>query len=137
MRVANWNPNRFDQEFENVSINRLLDASYVIKGDAVRKLRSQIGKGVTTGINRPVYKTGKYAGRYWTSREFGELIKSVRVTRKKTPSGRAFSKKRNIRVYAGHKKAYYADIFEWHNPFLRPAVTATLSRVEKIIGVRR
>jgi hypothetical protein len=134
MRVENWNPNAMDKTFEDITMSRLIDASYVVKDEAARQLRGHIGSGKTTGINRPIYKTGPYAGVEWTKRNFGELLQSVRVVRDKTPSGKAFSKKRNVRIYAGHFLAYYADIFEYTKPFMRTALDATLSRVKSIIG---
>lgn len=137
VKVAEWNPNKFDATFEHVAVERLVKASRIIRAATKRRLAAQIGKGDTTGINRPVYRSGKYAGKAWTAREFGQLMKSVRIVRKKTPSGRAFSKKRNIRVYAGHYLAFYADIFEFYQPFMRPALAETLHMVEQTIGVKK
>ena len=144
MRIQYWNPNTLDQHFEDICVSRLLDAAYVVKDATVRHLRSQIGKGETTGISRPMYKTGRYKDQPWTSREPGRLIKSIRVTRKKTKSGKAFSKKRNVRVYAGsyppgvndEENAYYAAIVEFYTPYMRPALASTLSQVKQIIGVK-
>ena len=136
MRVEYWNPNTMDETFENVAIERLVEASEVIAKNARIKLRQNIGQGWTTGISRPVYKTGPYAGKEWTAREFGQLLKSIRVTRKKSKSGRAFSRMRNVRVYAGHYLAYYADIFEFYRPFMRPAVAQSISEVKSIVGAK-
>ena len=127
MRVANFNPNRFDQEFENVSIKRLVEAAEVIAGATRRNC--PIGT-----ISRPMYKSGPYAGQYWTARDVGELKRSIRVVRRRTKSGKAFTRKRNVRVYAGHKKAYYASIVEHSKPFMRPAQSSTLSQVKTIVG---
>ena len=128
MRIENWNPNSWDQTFENVSMKRLLDAAEVIAKATRRKC--PVGT-----ITRPMYKSGPYAGQFWTARDAGELKRSVRVVRQKTKSGKAFSRKRNLRVYAGHKKAYYASIVEYSKPYLRPAQAATLSQVKAIIRV--
>ena len=128
MRLEHFNPNKFDQAFENVSIKRLVEAAEVIAAATRRKC--PVGT-----ITRPIYKSGPYAGQFWTARDAGELRKSVRVVRKRTKGGKAFTRKRNIRIYAGHKKAYYASIVEHATPFMRPAQTATLSEVKAIIGV--
>jgi len=136
MRVESWNPNIADQTFENVAVSRLLSAAYVVKDATVRKLRSRIGEGKTTGISRPVYKTGKYANQPWTARDFGQLLRSVRVTKKETKTGKALWRKRNVRIYAGNYLAYYADIFEFSKPFMRPALASSLSEVKEIIGAR-
>jgi len=135
MRIANWNPNVQDKTFENVAVERLVKAANVIRAATKRNLAASIGSGETTGINRPVYRTGKDAGTFWTAREFGMLLSSVRVVRKKTPSGKAFSKKKNVRVYAGHKKAFYAEIYEFYKPFMRPAEATTRAAVDQIIGI--
>ena len=136
MRVESWNPNIADQTFENVAVSRLLSAAYVVKDATVRKLRSRIGEGKTTGISRPVYKTGKYANQPWTARDFGQLLRSVRVTKKETKTGKALWRKRNVRIYAGNYLAYYADIFEFSKPFMRPALASSLSEVKEIIGAK-
>jgi len=129
MRIERWDPNKFDQAFENIAIERLVEAAEVVASAARRKCK--VGT-----ISRPMYKTGDYPGVPWTARKPGQLKKSIRVVRKKTKSGRAFSKKRNVRVYAGNFLAYYADIVEFHDPFMRPALSATLGKVKAIIGAK-
>lgn len=137
MRVENWNPNRADQEFENVAVERLVKAANVV--------RANIRRRCPTGtVSRPMYRTGPYANQSWTSRDNGRLRRSVRVTRKKTKSGRAFSKKRNVRVYAGsyppgirdQDDAYYVAIVEYYTPFMRPAMDASIPMVKTLIGTR-
>jgi len=129
MRVENWNPNVMDQEFENVAIERLVGAAEVVANSARRKCPEGT-------ISRPMYKSGPYAGQDWTARDAGQLKKSVRVVRKKTKSGKAFSRKRNVRVYAGTKKAYYASIVEYSKPFMRPALAQSIAEIRNILGVR-
>jgi hypothetical protein len=124
MRVASWDPSVFD-DYIKIVYEGLLDASYIIKDDAVRKLRSQIGLGKTTGISRPVYKRGKYAGKFWTARQFGNLIKSIRVSEK-------YGEQKNVRVYAGSKMAFYGPIFEYDKPYLRPAFYKTVNKLASI-----
>ena len=129
MRVENFNPNAFDESFENVAIERLVDAAEVVANSARQKC--PVGT-----VSRPMYKRGPYAGKTWTSRDKGRLKKSIRVVRLKTKSGKAFSKKRNVRVYAGHFTAYYAKIVEHTKPFMRPALASSLGEVKNIIGAR-
>jgi len=137
MRIEAWNPNKADQEFENVAIERLVKAAEVVANAARRKC--PVGT-----ISRPMYKTGPYAGQPWTSRDAGRLKKSIRVVRQKTKSGKAFSKKRNVRVYAGsyppgikpQEDAYYVSIVEHTRPFMRPALEGTMSEVKQIIGAK-
>jgi len=129
MRVVEWNPNKADQEFENVAVDRLVQAAEVVAG-AVRR-RCPVGT-----ISRPMYKAGPYAGQAWTARDAGQLKKSVRVTRKKTKSGKALSKKRNVRIYAGSFLAYYSSIVEHYTPFMRPGFEASVGEVKQIIGAK-
>ncbi len=127
MRVESWNPSSMDENFENVSLGRLAAAARVIA------LATSSNCPVGT-ISHPMYQRGKYANQNWTSRDAGRLKKSVRVTRKRTSGGRAFSRKKSIRVYAGHYMAWYANIVEHYTPFMRPAQSQTLSEVKAIIG---
>ena len=129
MRVQNWNPSKFDQSFEDVSVERLVKAAEIIK-------RSTKAKCPVGTITRPIYRTGRYAGQFWTARDRGELKRSVRVVRRKTKSGKSLTKKRNVRIYVGHKKAFYARIVEYSKPFMRPAFTQSLPAVRAEIGVR-
>lgn len=129
MRVELFNPDRYDIDFENISMDRLVEAANVV-ADEVRR-RCPVGT-----ISRPMYKTGPYAGQPWTARDAGQLKKSIRVTRLKTKSGKAFSRKRNVRVYAGNFLAYYARIVEHSRPFMNPALTQTYSEVKSILGAK-
>ena len=127
MRVASWTPTRWDETFENVAIERLVDGAEIIAGAARRKC--PVGT-----ISRPA------AGKLWTSRDPRRLKKSIRVVRKKTKSGRAFTKKRNVRVYAGHYLAFYARFVEYGTvktsakPFMRPALSGSAAAVKAAVG---
>jgi len=136
MRVEYWRPEEAYKDFSYIAKERVLKAAHVIKDATVRKLRSQIGTGKTTGISRPMYETGKYAGVAWTKRDFGELLESVRVVQRKETYGHEVWAKQNVRVYTGNYLAYYASIFEFSKPFMRPAVAETLNRVKDILGTR-
>jgi len=129
MRVENWNPNKFDETFENIAIGRLVEAAEIV----ARNARPKCPVGT---MSRPMYKSGPYAGQPWTSRDAGRLKASIRVTRKKTKSGKAFSRKRNVRIYAGHFLAFYASIVEHTTPFVRPAFTQSVQEVKSILGVK-
>ena len=129
MRIERWNPEQFDQMFEGVATERLVEAAEAVARNA--RQRCPVGT-----VSRPMYKRGPYAGQAWTARDAGQLRKSIRVVRKKTPSGKAFSKKQNVRVYAGHYLAYYARIVEYSRPFMRPALVQAHSEIKSILGVR-
>ncbi|MFH2076952.1 MAG: HK97 gp10 family phage protein [Pseudomonadota bacterium] len=129
MRVELWNPNVMDQSFEDVAIERLVKAAEIL-ADNTRK------KCPTGTVTRPMYRRGPYAGKAWTKRDAGQLKRSIRVVQKKTKSGKALSRKRNVRVYVGHYLAYYARIVEYSRPFLRPAVVQSIGAMKDAIGAR-
>ena len=114
MRVESFNPNRFDQTFEDVAVERLIEAAEVVAKAARRRCKV----------------------------ETGELRNSIRITRKMTKSGRAFSKKKSARIYAGSKDAFYATAVEYGtsraapHPFMRPALEESMSEVKEILGVK-
>jgi len=130
MRVENFNPNKFDETFESVAVERLVEAANVVAGSARQKC--PVGT-----ISRPIYKTGPYAGQSWTARDAGQLKRSIRVTQRKSKSGKPLTKKKNVRVYAGHFLAYYAKIVEFGGKaFMRPALNSSISEIKQIIGAR-
>ncbi len=129
MRIENWNPNAFDQTFEDVAIERLVEAAEVVASNA----RQHCPVGT---VSRPMYKRGPYAGQPWTARDAGRLKKSIRVVQKTTKGGIPLSRKKNVRVYAGSYLAYYSRIVEYSRPFLRPAFSASLSAIKAITGAK-
>lgn len=134
MRVENWDTGALD-EFKGIAYNDLLDAAHAVKDKTVQRLRGQIRHN----ISRPVYKKGPYAGQPWTARNAGQLLKSCRVVQKKEDmgmqDGRRMANFTNIRVYAGNYLAYYADIFEFTTPFMRPAFQQSMAEVKAICKV--
>jgi len=128
MKAVSWNPNKYDQTFEDIAIGRLVEAAEIVRDKA--KSRCPVGT-----ISRPMYKTGPYAGQPWTSRDAGRLKASIRITRKRTKTGR-LSRKKNVRVYAGHTTAFYANIVEHYTPFLNPAFVSSYSEIKSIVGAK-
>lgn len=129
MRVENWNPNKMDETFENIALDRLVEAAETV-AEAAR------GKCPVGTVSRPMCKKGPYAGQPWTARDAGRLKKSIRVVQKTSKSGRPLTRKRNVRIYAGHYLAYYAAIVEHYTPFMRPGMASALSRVKAIVGAK-
>lgn len=153
-RIESWNPNKFDETFENILMDKLVEAGNIVAAKARNILKP--GR-----ISRPVYKSGRNKGKIWTSRDAGRLRESIRVVRKKTKSGKAFSHKRNVRIYAGHYTAYYVYWVEFGShhvprgkakkrnvreiefgtsivkaqPFLRPAFYSSMPEMKSILGV--
>lgn len=130
MRVANWNPNAMDETFEDVAIDRLIEAAKVVAEKA--KANCPVGTK-----SRPIYQRGPYAGKPWTARDAGALKKTIRVVLKKGKSGKPLARKRNVRVYAGNYLVYYARIVEhMGKPFLRTGLYGSLGEVKNIIGAK-
>ena len=132
-RVRRWNWNEANRMVNKGTRKRLQSAAKLIKTEVRTKLKGRIGKNVArTGISRPIYKTGPHRGQPWTQRNFGELLNSTRIVEKIGSWGFEIKKERNIRVYAGHYLAYYAQIFEFTRPFMRPAWRAVLPKLKKV-----
>lgn len=128
MRVVGWNPNKMDETFEDIAIDRLVKAAEVVKDTAKRNC--PVGT-----VSRPMYETGPHAEKRWTARDAGQLKRSIRVVRKKTKSGKAFTRKRNVRIYAGNYLAYYAAIVEYRTPYLRRSLGESMNEIKSIIGI--
>ena len=135
MRLENFDPSRYDEYFETVTMDRMYESSYVVKDKAVQFLRGYIGSGKTTGISRPMYKKGPYKDQPWTARDFGQLLESIRVVRKTGKSGKPLTKKMDVRIYAGHYLAYYARIFEFDKSFMRKALNYSIPEIRTIMGI--
>lgn len=129
MRVEAWNPNAMDETFEHVAVERLLEAAEHVADEA--RARCPVGT-----VSRPMYQRGPYAGQVWTARDAGQLKKSIRVVQKKTKTGKPLSRRRDVRVYAGHFLAYYARIVEFTRPFMRNALNASIAQIRAIVGAR-
>lgn len=119
-KVAFWNPKIAEAEIIGNAMARLIAAGEEVK----KKAMSLCPVGT---ISRPMYKTGKYAGQYWTARDAGALKKSIRVVTKYGGTGH------NVWIIAGNKKAYYAQIVEFYTPFMRPALNRSKSKIRTII----
>lgn len=136
MRVEDWDPDRCDEQFEDIARERLIEAANVVADWA--RVKCPVGT-----IKRSVYTRGKYAGLRWTEREPGTLRRSIRVVYKKTKTGKVLRRKRtNVRIYAGHYLAFYALFVEFGapqapaQPFLRPAFYASIPQIKSILGAR-
>ena len=81
-KLKRWNWTEANRMVNTGTRKRLLMAGELIATEVRTKLKGQIGKGKTTGISRPVYKTGVHRGQPWTQRNFGELLNSIRVVEK-------------------------------------------------------
>ena len=136
-KVANWNPNVLDEEIFGNAMDRLRECAELVAKQARSNLSAQIGRGKTSGISHPPYKKGQAAGMSWTARRAGALMKSIRVVERKPGAGFASVQiGRNIWVMAGNYDVYYAQIFEYKHPFLRPALNQVRSQMKAILEGR-
>ncbi len=124
MRVAFWKPSLADAEIIPNAMERLEAAGRVLAEKTRANLRAKIRVG---NISRPVAKSGKYAGKSWTARNPGALLKTVRVVRKKGDTAR------NVWVMVGNYDVYYGQMFEYATDpkkggaFFRPAIAQSKS----------
>lgn len=119
-KIAFWDAKPLHKEVMRNGMKRLEKSAEVVAKKA--RLKCPEGK-----LSRPMYKTGRYAGQFWTARDAGALKKSIRVVKKRG------SEKLNIRVYSGTAKTYYAQIVEHYTPFMRPALNASKSQIASIM----
>jgi len=151
MRLENWNPDKYDGEFNEEAMQRLTACAEVVADWA--RVKCPAGE-----VSRPPYKKGKHAGQEWTAREPWSLRRSIRVVRKKTKagltprhkgskflttkSGHYWKKSHNVRVYAGNFRVFYARFVEFgtsrteRQSFLRPALYSSIPEMRSILGVR-
>lgn len=128
MRVEGWNPEMYDLDFENATVERLVEAAEVVADSARRNC-------LVGTLSRPMYRRGPYAGQQWTARDAGALKKTIRVVQRRSRSGRPLKRKSNVRVYAGNYLVYYAKIVEHAMiPFMRVALTNSHSQIKSILG---
>jgi len=114
-----------------VEAMRRLEAAGEVLAEKIRStLRSQIKN---PNYSRPPYRSGPYAGKWWTARDAGELLRSVRVVTKKD------SIHRNVWIICGNSKAYYSAIYEYATSplrgkkFYRPALASVRPRMKSVI----
>jgi hypothetical protein len=128
MRVELWNPEMYDLDFENVAIERIVEAAEYVASVA----RANCKPGT---VSRPIYKRGPYAGESWTARDAGALRKTIRVRQKHSKSGKPLKRKRNVRVYAGNYNVYYAGIVEFAGKtYMRTAIWNSTAKINQILG---
>lgn len=131
-RIAFWDVKPLNREIMRNGMKRLRKAGEVVR----RKARSSPVVNRST-VTRPMYTKGRYAGQFWTARDAGALKKSIRVVEKHGAETGGYitikSGQLEVRIYAGTKKVYYAQIVEFYTPFMRPALNASKSKILSIM----
>ena len=118
---------QYDEIIAKSCMDRIRKAAHVIKDAA--KARCVVGT-----VNRPL-KPGQ---KFWMEREVGAMRKTIRTVEKTGEKGLVG---REVRVYAGNKKTWWATQMEFgrggwkggRRSFMRPAIKATNSEVKHIL----
>ena len=142
--IKAWHPEKYDHLILKEAMERLEECGEVVADAARNKLKANIQGGPNLKISRPVTKSGDNPGAEWTARTPGSLLSTIRVVRKHgdlDPSELAELIGRNVYVMAGTKKVYYARIYEFYRPFMRPALEESkalmmsiMNRGNKVVG---
>jgi len=125
---VNWDSEKIKEAIMKEHVGHLEAVGDLIAKKARRNLQKQIGQGATTGISHGVFKKGRYAGQKWTERAPGSLLKTIRAVMKKGTN--------DVWIIAGNKKVYYARIFEFYRPFMRPALNSSKAAAKRILGAK-
>ena len=118
MPVMFWNPTLADERIMERAVQKIDEIAEMMAREVRKNIMS---KGLVGTVSRPMYRTGPYAGKYWTARDAGSLLRSVRVT-KQNMGGGASHRNHNVWVMVGNTKTYYAKIVEYYTPYFRPAI---------------
>ena len=126
-RLINFRIEKYDGQFLKAGRDRMMMAMQELE------LRAQVLCIKSYDNRRPVYKTGKDAGKLYTARDFDIMAKTIRVVEKKGES--------NIRLYVGNYKTWWALQMEYGRgnwkggprPFLRKAVRQSRGNIHAIL----
>jgi HK97 gp10 family phage protein len=127
MAEVKLNFKQYDEVIAKACMDRIRVAANVIKEAA--KSRCVVGT-----VNRPL-KPGQ---KFWMEREVGAMRKTIRTVEKTGEKGLV---SREVRVYAGNKKTWWATQMEFgrggwkggRRSFMRPAIKATNVEVKHIL----
>lgn len=152
MAKITFNFEQYDRQIANAGMVRLRKAAYFIAEETRKKYdllniegARHIGGMIyrTSAFFHGPYKTGKYAGVYWTARTPFAMRHTIRVREKYgNPVGTmAASLNQDVRIYAGNSKTWWATQMEYgrgawkggQKSFFRPALHASRSGVQNII----
>jgi hypothetical protein len=113
---------KYDAKVTDACLGRMEIAANLIKNEAKSIIAGKLKRGWK---EHGPYKKGKYAGAFWTAREYDAMAETIRVTKKE---GR-----KDIWIRAGNKKTWWATQMEygrgaWRGgprSFMRPALDNT------------
>lgn len=129
-RITYWNPELAKEIVTGQAMIRLRKAGNILKYQVKANLTAAIKN---PNYSRPPYKSGPYAGKWWTARDAGELRKSVRVAEDREGIHN------NILIICGNSKAYWATMYEYATSpkrgkkFFRPALSSSRSAMKAVL----
>jgi hypothetical protein len=120
---------KYDNQIADAALARMHAAATVIQTNMILKCVKSYKN------RRPAYKKGPYAGQIYTARDMDIMAKTIRVVEKK---GIGLHSGRNVRVYAGNFKTWWAVQMEYGRgawkggaqPFMRPAISGSQSQIK-------
>jgi hypothetical protein len=127
MARININFEKYDQQYMRAGLDRMEKAVGVLQMQAILRIVKSYEN------RRPPYKKGAAIGKVWTARDMDIMAKTIRVVRR--------DDKKDVRLYVGNFKTWWAVQMEfgrggWKGgpkPFLRPAITASRSRIQVVL----
>lgn len=130
MPVIFWNPTLANERIMSRAVEKLDDIAQMMADEVRKEIRT---KQLIWNKNRPAYRSGRYAGRYWTARYSGALLRSVRVT-KQDEAGAMGHRNHNVWILCGNTQAYYGKIVEHYTPFFRPAINRAKRQARTLLN---
>lgn len=151
MGEVKFNFEQYDGQIAKACMERLRKAAEVI-ADEMRNKYDQLDiEGMrhiggmrfrSSSFFHGPYRTGAYAGVFWTARIPRAMRDTIRVREKKEQSGISVLVGRDVRVYVGNKKTWWAIQMEYgrggwkggRKSFVRPALRSSKAAVQRIIA---
>ena len=137
-RMLNWNIQRVIPEIAKAGMVTLEDCANIFRNEARSHLRPQLVLNWTPHGPPP-------GGEIWKGREdYAEMLNTIRVV-KKYSAGALFGKTRNIRIYAGNYKVWWALQMEYGRggwkggarSFFRKAIRTSKPKIRTLLAARR
>lgn len=136
--LINWHPEQTIEGLAHEGMEVLEECCQLVveemKVSLVAAIRGNNGRWIEHGP----YKSGDYEGKSWTARYKGEMVKSIRLVKRKD------SKSRNIWIMAGHYNAWWAVQMEFGHgqwkggamPFFRVGIKKAMPKIASLMAAR-
>ena len=137
-RMLNWNIQKAIPEISKASMPILMECANIFRNEAKLHLRPQLELNWKPFGPPP-------GGDIWEGREdYAEMLNTIRVVEKHDTKA-LFGKTRNIRIYAGNYKVWWALQMEygrggWHGgarSFFRKAIRTSKPKIRTLLASKR